>query len=768
MAIQTTKTLTYANALSKEGAIGTSWAYIYHMGHKNFENSTHTAQVRKYIPPYSTIDKVTMQVDNNKIQVIEQNKGNWHLDLIAKYKTKSTSGDTTYNTTNTKELKSFGRDGLLENGGIKENTSELQNLGLFKFTFSPTSGYGTSADFSSGTANAGLLRKNIEADIEYTDNWTECLYFSWNNGYIVGDPTANYFSGEAQIIYDISLPTLTISSENENYGIVSNSGTYNIDAGDIDKEVPALGSVFKVDCVANASENYRFLHWSDDEEKTNKIRTFTKTDLNSSDTEISAKFIPIYQVNINLDGGEFSEGSPYSNEGFQYDEFGIWDGEKSIPYADGFINVQKPSKDGYTFAGWENTKTYEITTENLTIQIASAQNFSYKALWTVNTYTIKVELDPNTDPNFGSLKIIYKNEEYDKIELEYGENNWFTLEAKPSSDKYKYTGIQKIVNNKVEETYPEDKNKYTIQNNGNYDNETEIIYKPMYEIKSYQIEIECFIYDEEKDEYITVVPTIDNPYTNYFDIEIGGQPHDSSSNSSSYYEYDFKADLVFVPKIQYDLFSWKAQFGPNTTSSSNILIEDVQFKRKNNIRIELKENDIMTKGNSIPSGTPSSDPLVKEITRSIINKNINRYVDNNKNSLEEIRPYAFYNCQNLKTFFVKQCNYIRENAFEGCEKLNLIILPQPKSEPYLDISQYAFKGCTNLSTIIIPGEKIPNLQDTKAFQGTFLDSNGDHYIGYIYVNNVEKYENDTNWCKLSGRFKEIPIEWGDFLNDLQG
>ena len=86
--------------------------------------------------------------------------------------------------------------------------------------------------------------------------------------------------------------------------------------------------------------------------------------------------ITTFTLSFNLDGGSISV-TP----------------SRTYTYFSETIIIQDPTKNGYSFSGWKNLDTNEITLSGLTIPNNSLGNKSYIALW--NGLTYHVSFDPN-------------------------------------------------------------------------------------------------------------------------------------------------------------------------------------------------------------------------------------------------------------------------------------------------------------------------------------------------------------------------------------
>ena len=115
---------------------------------------------------------------------------------------------------------------------------------------------------------------------------------------------------------------------------------------------------------------YKFLGWD------NSI----PTSMPAKDLVFTAKWeLVIYTITYNLDGGSVETPNPteynYENEA---------------------ITLNKPTKEGYTFAGWTGSGI-EGTSDEVTIAQYSTGDRTYTATWAVNQYTITFKLGNGDD-----------------------------------------------------------------------------------------------------------------------------------------------------------------------------------------------------------------------------------------------------------------------------------------------------------------------------------------------------------------------------------
>lgn len=91
---------------------------------------------------------------------------------------------------------------------------------------------------------------------------------------------------------------------------------------------------------------------------------------------------------------------------------------------------------------------------------------------------------------------------------------------------------------------------------------------------------------------------------------------------------------------------------------------------------------------------------------------------------------------------------ISEFTFYRCLDLTIVDFPQVTV-----IGAYAFNGCTRLNTVILRSPTVTTLSNTNAFTNTPLASGA----GYIYVPSVlvNTYKSATNWSTYASKFRAI-------------
>ena len=146
-------------------------------------------------------------------------------------------------------------------------------------------------------------------------------------------------------------------------------------------------------------KGYRFTGWTP---------AFPETmPLNGASVKATWEIIT-YTLSYDLAGGALAEG--------------VTNPENFTVESDGFT-LNNPTKTGYTFTGWTGTDLEEPT-KTVTIAKGSTENRSYKAVWTINQYTITIDTD-------GGSAI-------ENITADY--NSVIEKPADPTKKGYKFTG----------------------------------------------------------------------------------------------------------------------------------------------------------------------------------------------------------------------------------------------------------------------------------------------------------------------------------------
>lgn len=89
-----------------------------------------------------------------------------------------------------------------------------------------------------------------------------------------------------------------------------------------------------------------------------------------------------------------------------------------------------------------------------------------------------------------------------------------------------------------------------------------------------------------------------------------------------------------------------------------------------------------------------------DVARSIINKTINAYSDN---EITTVGAYAFNGCNKMKSVNLQNATYVGASAFDGCSALTDVNLPNAKT-----VGGNAFQNCTSLTKLDLPKATVLN------------------------------------------------------------
>lgn len=688
-----TKTIVYSSGETSKKESNATWGI-------NF-STLKNLSIQK-IPKYSEINSVNLKCDlkrdgdMNSIVVY-----NGSVSFRIKRVTRSTNDDGTYSwSSSTKEY-------ATATGGMSTGNTGITTS--FKtFSTNKDSNFSTwlKAYMNSGTEDVCTIDTGSVSDQKFGP-----LSISYGTGVQV----FNYTIRNREIIYEITLPTLTINSSVG--GTVSNSGTYNIDT-----EVSS-DSVVSISCSANPSAGYRFLQWSDG--NTSQTRTFSQSDLTSTNTIITAQFIPYYTIIYNLDGGNTSE----TRINFYDSLYGALNSNLS-PIGISEIILPEPSKTGYSFIGWTGTNI-EKPSKVVTIPIGSSGNRSYTANWQINQYKVTINCSPEDS---GIAKIILKDgTEFSNSSklLDYGTS--LTAISATTTDVDKYVFSRFTITGKVDSL----NNTLSGQVVPAYD----IAYTAYFNLRKYAVTASSVLisYDEDGNEIETQEDCA------VFEL----------NNLSTFtpQEYGKTIYISFLPKFGYKFVKWK---NTETSKMNKAVLETVVTGEIKAVACFEKIEPI---NNSIPSNIedlPFEDKnnLITSIADSIINKTIINYINTVK--MSSIGDYIFYNCDKLKFINIPNVNSsaLGSYAFYGCKNLTSLRLPVNITE----LKDNAFENCINLTTLIIPNSSLVKLTSPDVFLNTpFNNSLYNQSFGYIYVpmDLKSEYQTATNWALYADKFRAI-------------
>lgn len=164
-----------------------------------------------------------------------------------------------------------------------------------------------------------------------------------------------------------------ILSENYNEGIgeILSAGfpvtvTYNTDGGTVPQNSVTYNTAGEFQGFYDAEkEGYRFVEW------TNPVVSYE--DEMPLSLTLTAVWSDEFLIDYELDGGTGKNPSKYRNDGKA-------------------IQLEAPTKTGYTFVGWTGTNL-DTPTIDYTIPAGTYGNLAFTANWNANTYTITFELN---------------------------------------------------------------------------------------------------------------------------------------------------------------------------------------------------------------------------------------------------------------------------------------------------------------------------------------------------------------------------------------
>lgn len=709
-----------------------TFSQLYSMGNSSYDpGSAHTNWVAQNIPPFSKINNVKMGINNFVASDWDGASYNWKMGLkiqSSKYVQDEENGTTSTSTTT---------DALGVITIPPENTSKFNMSTSIKDDFTRKS---VQHIFSSETENAGLIRDYTQHGYEDYDVYRTYFYISftgWSDRHL--SATCEDIWAE----YDITLPTISLLSNDINMGSISfNSGT-NITRADNVYTMDVNGTYT---VTAQAKPGYCFYKWADG--STEKTRTFTTAKhVTALNTTYTAIFVPYYTIEYKPNDGTGHESMPryYTSESGALDNNFVPTGMTSIKLPENMSRL------GYTFLGW-STPEDQIPQKKREINLGDSGNKVFIANWSVNIYKIYLDVVPSTafdDPcNLQIYRAGYNNT-WGKgvfVEIPYDENiiSIETINERP--DKWLLDRIEfyEVNTNGVEQRLikefktPEDINNllnYGTSNSNFHIREAfHVKYKAIFKLQKY-----------------TITPQPSLSKGAYFEFDKGLQT-DSQKNEG--YDYGTKVTISVFPKYGYKFMGWNDD---NNTIQS---VKTFEITRTLNPIAILEEIDL----NDKPSDLETSD--------SIIQKTIEEY---SEMSIKGFGDYSFYNCNELK--FVEAAPssgdlkferffYIGDHAFEGCKNLVSVKLPDSCNS----LGEAAFKNCENLTTLIIPGRdsklKFPwdPYGTNSPFFGTKItgeeDSNSNFGRIFVHPNTYDFYTGQTsedsgNWIEFAPFIRKI-------------
>ena len=214
------------------------------------------------------------------------------------------------------------------------------------------------------------------------------------------DKDGNEFNSETPITNDVELTAV--------FSPIEYTLTYNLNDGVVDPENPTTFTIESEDITLTkpTKEGYKFTGWTGTglDDKTEDV-TIAQGSMDNREYEANWE-VETYSITYNLNGGTVETANP--------DTYTIESED---------ITLNKPTRDGYTFAGWTGTDLTDAT-EDVTIAKGTTGKREYIANWTAIEYTISYELNGGSADNQGTYTI-----ETEDVTL----NN-------PTRDGYTFTG----------------------------------------------------------------------------------------------------------------------------------------------------------------------------------------------------------------------------------------------------------------------------------------------------------------------------------------
>lgn len=126
----------------------------------------------------------------------------------------------------------------------------------------------------------------------------------------------------------------------------------------------------------------------------------------------------------------------------------------------------------------------------------------------------------------------------------------------------------------------------------------------------------------------------------------------------------------------------------------------------------------------------------------------------------EVRDYAFYNCDYLKSIKLPLVTSMGSTPFKICSRLQTVDFSQPLSFPY-----HTFGQCSMLTALVLRAETMSTMESTSAlymclrFYGTYNavfnpDALKDAYI-YVPRALVDSYKSATNWATFADQIRAL-------------
>ena len=549
------------------------------------------------------------------------------------------------------------------NGGTLNNTISKYNVETTTFTIgTPTKrGYtftGWSGTDIDGTSLNVSINKGSTGNKSFVANYTPNTYTIFlDYGY------DNIKSSES-IVFDsnYSLPTPTrfgydFSGWCYNDRQVNNSGTWNFDSditlvaswtptsykinynlggGTNNANNPSYYNITNgvVHIQAPTRKGYTFDGWYDG---TTTTKDYVVENL-TSDISLTAKWTAKqFQVTVNPDGGEYSGDSSFA-----------------VTF-DSNINIQSPSKKGYTFLGWYYNDEKLGATWNLD---SNSSSITLVAHWMLNHYTVTYNLDGGTNNSSNPQTITY----FDTITV-----------ASPTKEGYTFLG-------------------WIVDNNGTYqlnptvsNSESNRTLTAVWQVNQYRITLDC-------------------PNT---DVE-DGTTIDCNFNTSPSLPTPYRVGSTFLGWYYNDqevTSSWKMP-AYNVTLTAKWRVDSLDFLDYDvydkTIRILGIKSGYSPTGIAFPE-TIDGKNVTQIQTEAFANNTTIREVILSS-TITKIGEKAFYKCTALQSFSVTGplSSSIGANCLRGCTSLNTFKIETPSDKWALYYFFTSIQGYRSSDSIVYP------------------------------------------------------------------
>lgn len=174
--------------------------------------------------------------------------------------------------------------------------------------------------------------------------------------------------------------------------------------------------------------------------------------------------------------------------------------------------------------------------------------------------------------------------------------------------------------------------------------------------------------------------------------------------------------------------------------------------------------EILLNQSTVDENATSGDRSDKEVTKRIIDKTITCFIL--KNKITSLGDYAFYGCNKLRQVIMPGASKIGVNVFQNCSDLRTVILSSSSRGSFGDLegTTYAFENCNNLNLIILPDKFVQlnglfreadDLEKNSPLEQQSLFRQG---LGKIYVPTelLDDYKTGSNWSTYASAI--FPLE----------